>query len=211
MENLKNYDDKIIYFVIFNISLFLLMNYNYEIIIKNFDVISIILSASIVYLPIYLINNLIPRKFKFKLLYFNKPIPTFASDIFTKMKNNKIKYDKKYINLNLIFEKHTPPKTNEEEDNLWYSLYTKHRYNPKIYQQNRDFMLCRDFVSLIMPLTLVFSIIVYFFGVTLKNIIIIIVIAFIEFLIFRYITIKFNEKFALSVLQEETYHIKNEK
>ena len=72
-------------------------------------------------------------------------------------------------------------------------------------------MLCRDFVSLIMPLTLIFSIIVYFFGVTLKNIIIIIVIAFIEFLIFRYITIKFNEKFALSVLQEETYHIKNEK
>ncbi len=72
-------------------------------------------------------------------------------------------------------------------------------------------MLCRDYVSLIMPFTLVFSIIMYFFGIPLKNISILIIIAFIEFFIFRFIAIKFNEKFALTVLQEETYQIKNER
>lgn len=91
------------------------------------------------------------------------------------------------------------------------NCYQKKFYEISIGKQNYNFMLCRDFVSLLMPLTLIFSLIVYFFGITLKNIIIIILIAFIEFLIFRYIAIKFNEKFVLSVLQEETYHIKNEK
>ncbi|MGN0105438.1 hypothetical protein [Methanobrevibacter ruminantium] len=211
MEDLKNYDDKLIYFVIFNISLFLLINFNYKIIIENQEIISLILTVPILYLPTYLINNMIDREKKFKLLYFNKPLNRFASDIFTKIRENEIKYNKKLIDIDLIEKIYGNPKNPCEEDELWYTLYNKHKYDPKIYQQNRQFLLCRDFTSMIIPFTIIFSIIVYFLGLPMRNIFYIFIVSLIELVIFRYITIKHNEKFALSVLQEETNTLKKDK
>ena len=206
MNDLKDYDDKLIYFIIFNIGLFLLINYNFRTIINNYGIFSIILSVPVLYLPIYLFNNMIPANYKFKILYYNKKHQRFASDIFTRMKNGKLNYNKNLINLDLIFKTYGCPKT-YEEDSLWYKIYLKRRYEPIVYQQHKLFLLSRDFTAIILPLTLSFSVVVYFLGISLSNILIFLVISIIEVLIFRYIAIEQNKKFALSVLQEETYYL----
>lgn len=206
MENLKNYDDKLIYFIIFNISLVILIS-NYKIITENSALLSLILTASILYLPIYIINNIIPREFKFFIIYPTKKPHRFSSDLFTKLKNNKIKYNKELINLELILNTYGNPKTNQEEDKLWYELYNKHRYDHKIYQQNRQFLLSRDITTIVIFFTIIFLLITIIFKLPLNQGSIIII-GIIELMIFREITIKNNKTFALSVLQEETKILK---
>ncbi|SDA42470.1 hypothetical protein [Methanobrevibacter millerae] len=211
IDDLKDYDDKLIYFIIFNISLFLLINYNFKTIVDCYGIISLFLSVPVLYLPVYLLNNIIPADWKFWILYYNKNPHRFASDIFTRLRQGKIKYNKKDIDLNLIFKNYRTPNDSFEEDSLWYEIYQKNRYDPKVYQQHKLFLLSRDFTAIILPLTMLFSIVVYYLGISLDNIFIFLGISLIEIVIFRYIAIKQNEKFALSVLQEETYSLKEEK
>ena len=208
MNDLKNYDDKIIYFTMFNISLFLLINFNYKFIISNHDIISLILTVPILYLPTYLINYLISTETKFKLLYPFTPNHRFAYNIFTKMETGEIKYDKRLIDINLIKKFYGPFKDGIEEDNIWYQIYNKHKYDQKIFEQNRHFLLCRDFTAMIIPFTVLFLIVVFWLGIPFNNLIFILIISVFEFFIFRELAEKHNKKFALSVLQEETNKLK---
>lgn len=206
-DDLKNYDDKLVYFVIFNIALFLLINFNFEIILKHHELISLILTIPVLYFPIYVINNAIPENWKFFVLYPRKHKHHFASDVFTKLSTNKIKDEK--IDVDLIIKNHYQPKDFDEEDDLWYDIYIDHRYDQKVYEHHRQFLFCRDFTIMILPLAgLYYLVLTYLLKITLNNIEILCLISVGEFVCFWLLTRYQNKKFALVVLEEETYKLK---
>lgn len=56
MDDLKNYDDKLIYIIIFNVAVTLLLN-NPATFIENNELISFVLTVPVLYLPIYIISS----------------------------------------------------------------------------------------------------------------------------------------------------------
>lgn len=207
-EDLKNYGDKLVFFVIFNLAWFILLDFDMKLFVENYDLIKIILSTSIFYFPIYIINNYINADWKFVLLYPRKYNHHYASDIFTKIKTGKLK-TKELIDINLIIRKYGYKKDPKFEDNLWFKLYLKHRYDSKIYQQHRQFLFCRDLTALMLPLSIFLIVLDYSITISITGRIwIVIFILIIEFIIVIGLAIKQNEKFALSVLQEETTNLK---
>lgn len=205
MDELKNYDNKLIYIIIFNIVLTLWIS-NPSSLIENNLIISTFLTVPILYLPTYLINNLIPSEWKFKLIYPDNEKHRFAYGIFRKLRNGDIQYNKKLIDLELIINTYGLPKTKSEEDNLWYSIYEEHRYDNKISQQHREFLFCRDFTTIILIMTILFPIILSKIGL---NADIYINIGLLEFWIFFMLSRYKNKKMVLSVLQEETKSLKD--
>lgn len=206
--DLKNYDDKLVYFVIFNVAWFLLLDFNLELLIKNYQLLPVILSIPIFYFPIYLINNFIHSNWKFVLLYPFKDNHHYASDIFTRILHNKIKINKNLIDIALIIEKYDYYQYSDFEDNLWQKLYYKYRFNPKVYQHHKEFLFCRDLTSIIFPLGCVLIIIDQTLNISYKHISWIILLIALEFLVLRRLAEHQNKKFALSVLQEETDSLK---
>lgn len=209
MDDLKNYNDKLIYIIIFQVAFTILLN-NPTTFIKNSDMISIILTVPALYLPSYIINNLFPCEWKYKILYPENESHRFAYGIFTKLQNNALKYDPKLIDVDLILSIHGKPKTKPKEDELWYNIYKKHRYDNKIYQQNRQFLFCRDSLTTVLIITLIFSVLAQVFGFRYLTVTIV-SIGIIESIIFWMLTRKHNKTLALSVLQEETDHLKRKK
>ncbi len=205
-DDLKNYEDKLVYFVIFNIALFILINFDFEVILEHHELISLILAIPILYFPIYVINNVITEDWKFFVLYPRKHNHHFASDIFTKLLSNKIKDEK--IDVDLIIKEYGRPKNFDEEDDLWYDIYYNHRYDQKVYEHHRQFLFCRDFTVMVLPLIVLYIIFTYFLKILINNVEIICLIAIFEFIGFWCLTRYQNKKFALSVLQEETYKLK---
>jgi len=211
MEDLKNYENKLIYFIIFNISLFFIINFDFKKVISYQDIISLILTVPILYLPTYFINNITDTEKKFKILYPCIPNHRFAYNIFTKMETGEIKYNKRLIDIDLIKKFYGPFKDGIEEDALWYQLYNKYKYDQKIFEQNRQFLLCRDFTAMIIPFTLLYLLVAFWIRVPLNNIHYIIIATLLEFFAFRKLAEMHNEKFAKSVLQEETSILKKYK
>ena len=209
MENLKNYDKKLYIFIFANLLIFYILNNNFNNIIEYKNLISFI-AIPLLSLAIFLINSIIPREMKFFILYFYKKKHRFASNIFTRLKNKDIKYNEELIDIDLLLKKYKN-KIGEDEDALWYEIYFEHKYDEKIYQQNREFLFIRDFTILIIPFTVLFFIINYTLKIPSQNSLLILIIAFIEFFICRMIAIKNNKRLVLSVLQEESYIIKKNK
>ena len=109
--------------------------------------------------------------------------------------------------MDLILNYHEKPKTEVEEDNLWYGIYNNHRYDNKIYQQNRQFLFCRDSMATVLIITPFFSILAEFFGFN-SLILVIVIVGIFEFIIFWYLARKQNGILVLSVLQEETDYLR---
>lgn len=209
MENLKNYDKKLVIYIFSNLLIFYIINNNFNIIYEYSNLISF-LSVPLLSLIVFVINNIIPREIKFTILYFYKKKHRFASEIFTRLKNQDISYDENFIDVDLILNKYKDWE-GKDEDDLWYNIYFKHKYDEKIYQQNRDFLFVRDFTALILPITILFFIINYIFKIPCQNSWIILILALLEFFFFRMISIKNNKRLVLSVLQQETYEINKKK
>lgn len=206
MNDLKNYDDKLIYIIIFNVAVTLLLN-NPATFIENNELISFVLTVPVLYLPIYIINNLLSREWKYKILYPKNDLHRFAYGIFTRLRNNEIKYDSKLIDVELILDNHEEPKTEPEEDDLWYKIYNEYRYDNKIYQQNRQFLFCRDSMAAVLIITLIFLVVGLFVGFN-SIILTMVCLGTFEFCFFREYAIKHNKILVLSVLQEETAHLR---
>lgn len=161
----------------------------------------------VLYLPIYIINNLFSREWKYKILYPRNESHQFAYGIFTRLKNHDIDYDSELIDVDLILKNHVKPKTEVEEDNLWYKIYNKHRYDNKIYQQNRQFLFCRDSMATVLIITPIFSILAELFGFS-SLILVIVLVGIFEFIIFWFLARKQNGILVLSILQEETDYLR---
>lgn len=207
IEDLKNYDNALAYFVLFNIALFILIELKFEVISNNTQLISLLLTIPIYYFPLCIFNNLLPSDWKFFALYPIKHNYHYASDIFSRIESGKIKVKKELIDINLIFKKHRHPQDNDDEDNLWFELYYKHRYDNKVYQQHRRFLFYRDYTMMILPLYALFIFTDYVFKFSPHKEVLLLIIAIIEFLILWTLTIYQNRKFALAVLQEESFRL----
>lgn len=207
IEDLKNYDNALAYFVLFNIALFILIELKFEVISDNIQLISLLLTIPIYYFPLCIFNNLLPSDLKFFALYPIKHNHHYASDIFSRIESGKIKVKKELIDINLIFKKHRHPQDNDDEDNLWFELYYKHRYDNKVYQQHRRFLFYRDYTMMILPLYALFIFTDYVFKFSPHKEVLLLIIAIIEFLILWTLTIYQNRKFALAVLQEESFRL----
>ncbi len=118
-------------------------------------------------MPIYIINNLFSREWKYKILCPRNASHRFAQGIFTRLKNHDIDYDSKLMDVDLILMNHVKLKTEVGEDNLWCKIYNKHRCDNKIYQQNMQFL----------------SILVELFGFS-SLILVIVLVGIFEFIIF---------------------------
>lgn len=210
-EDLKNYDEKLVSYVLFNLALLLILDFDIVSIIKNYEIITFILTVPIFYFPTYLINNFIPEKVKFYILYPFKDNHHYASDIFTKILEKKLKVDSNLINIGLITKKYGYVKDQDFEDNLWYELYEKHRYEPKVYQHHRQFLFCRDLVIISIPLFALLITLDLTLPFSHKHTICIIIISIVEWFLLKILTEYQNKKFALSVLQEETNTLKTNK
>lgn len=206
MDDLKNYDKELVYIIIFNIVVLLFIN-NRNMLVDYSSILSIILTVPALFFPIYFINNAICSDFKFKILYPCNEKHRYAYGIFTRMIEGDLKYDGELIDLDLIINTYSMPKTKPKEDDLWYRIYNKHRYDNKIYQQHRQFLFFRDYTTIILIITLIFSIFVFLMGFY-SFIPMIIVLGVGEFIISWGIAICRNKILALSVLQEETNSLK---
>lgn len=205
-DDLKNYDDKLVYFVIFNIALFFLVNFDFKLILENHELISLILTVPVLYFPIYVINNALSEDDKFFVLFPLKHNHHFASDIFTKLKIGEIENEK--IDVDLIMKKYYEPEDFDQEDDLWYDIYLKHKYDQKVFEHHRQFLFSRDFTMMILPLTGFYLLAMYLLKIQLNNLWLIFAIVIVEFLFFWLLTRCHNRKLVLVVLQEETYKLK---
>ena len=101
-EDLKNYNNELAYFVLFNIALFIWIELDFKFIIENYELLSVLLTIPLYYFPIYLFNNLMPSDWKFFVLYPLKHNHHYASDIFTKIDSGKIIYiNLKQLNMDI--------------------------------------------------------------------------------------------------------------
>ena len=205
MDDLKNYDVQLTYIIIFNIALTLLLN-NPTTIIENNVIISTLLIMPVLFLPVYIINNIFSREWKFKILYPENESHRCAYGIFTKLKNNP-GYDSESIDVDLILKTHGNPKTGSGENKLWYKIYNKHRYDNKIYQQNRRFLFCRDCMAIVLIITPVFSLLAQLFGFNYL-ILTFVIIGIIEFVIFLKFAREQNGILVSYVLEEETRYLR---
>lgn len=205
-DDLKNYENKIVYFVIFNIALFILINFDFQVILNNYELISLVFTIPILYFPIYVINNTLSEDHKFFILFPRKHNHHFASDIFSRLQTNNIKNEK--IDVDLIIDNHYFPKDFDEEDDLWYDIYIEHRYNPKVFEHHRQFLFSRDFTMLIFPFTGLYLLFMNLIKIPLNNLWIICIITISDFIFFLWLTRHHNEKLVLVVLEEETYKLK---
>ena len=53
-EDLKNYNNELAYFVLFNIALFIWIELDFKFIIENYELLSVLLTIPLYYFPIYL-------------------------------------------------------------------------------------------------------------------------------------------------------------
>lgn len=203
-EDLKNYDEKLVSLVLFNLAWLLILDFDIVSIIKNYEIITFILTVPIFYFPTYLVNNFIPENVKFIILYPFKDNHHYASDIFTKILNKDIEVDTNLINIELLTKKYGYIEDPNFEDSLWRELYEKHRYEAKVYQHHRQFLFCRDLTMISIPLFVVLIILDLSLPFSHKHTLCIIIISIVEWFVLKLLTEYQNKKFALSVLQEET-------
>lgn len=131
-------------------------------------------------------------------------LPSYS--IFSDLKNGILKEDK--INLNLLrYEYGKIPEKSENQHKLWYEIYRKHEYNPRIFPNHRYALMMRDFVALNWMLILIMVL----FSLILQNGVVLLVwLAFIVFQIFIEILIcrRLCVIFTSAVLIEESYCIR---
>lgn len=201
---LKDYNKELYIILIINIGLYVVAYYReVGIVFEIIPIFTFAISYLVSSLSPLIFLNVLPSKFKFKLVGYDK-LPSYS--IFSDLKSGKIKEDK--INLNLLrYEYGKIPEKSENQHKLWYEIYRKHEYNPRIFPNHRYAVMMRDFVTLNWMLILIMilsSLILQNWGVLLVWCIFMIFQILIEILICRRLCVKFIS----AVLIEEIYSIR---
>ena len=157
-KKLKDYNATLVSMTIFNLVILigdLLFSF-----IKDFNSLSKdLLAENYVFLcviPIvtYILNGLLPPNFKAVIVYMRTKNPLPGTRVFTEL----IQKDER-IDINRFNMKYSGYSTVPEEQNkMWYQIYSNHKYDPVIYESHRDFLKSRDMTSLAFLLLILFAI-----------------------------------------------------
>ena len=208
-KNLKDYNTTLVSITVFNLVVLngdMLIGW-----IRNFNSISegfleenfIILF--IIPIVTYILTGLLPSKFKANIVYMrlNNPLP--GTRVFTKL----IHHDER-IDITKFNAKYSGFSTKPEDQNkLWYQIYSCHKYEPGIFEAHRDFLKSRDMTSIAFIILTLF--IIYTLAVNLNNI----NLAKLTYLVFQYILLAIvsqnkGNRFTLSVIAEDLNKSKGE-
>lgn len=200
---LKNYNREMNMLMLFNILLFIIIGYGLNYITSNSNIIKLILMIIIPGLPSLIITNVIPVDLKESLIldekYSKEPILTLMK-----------KEDKKNeINFELIKKEYgTYSEDYNEQHEIWYEIYRKHEYDPRVTQVNRQYLMTRDFIFILLPL-IAFGVIMFIFVKDISpNIILWFLLMLAEILLLKLMANEFYNRLSRNPLLEETFNLK---
>ncbi len=222
-KNIKDYrDHELKSYVIGNLLIILLLSGTFdEIMTKDINsfasvfntVANILITSSISYIFVFLMDSVIPGDVKFSIIYFPfGELP--GKTIFSKMKNDC--KDMRFTEAEVLFQYKdiysTLPENKKArkkyENSKWNKLYRKYEKKSRVFVANRDFLLCRD-----MTIMTVFLLGIYFWGIYGLQIFgfsrRIIAILAVEYIICNIATRGKGKKFAYNVIAEDIFASQN--
>lgn len=200
---LKNYNTELNMLLLGNILLFIILGFGLDYMVGN-NIIRLLVMIVIPGIPSLLVTNFISVDFKEDLIldkkYEDEPILTLLKK---EDKNNVIDFHL----IELEYGKYSEDM--DEQKIIWYRIYRKHEYNPRVTQVNRQYLMTRDFIFILFPLMPVmvlicifnkdinFSIIFWWFIVVIG-----------EIFVFTVMANEFYNRVSKNPLLEETYHLR---
>ena len=222
-KNIKDYrDHELKSYVIGNLLIILLLSGTFDVImakdINSFasafsTVVSILITSSISYIFVFLMDSVIPGDVKFSIVYFPfGELP--GKTIFSKMKNDC--KDMRFTEAEVLFQYediYTSLPENQKdrkkyENSKWNNLYRKYEKKSRVFVANRDFLLCRDMTIMTVFLLGIYLLGIYglqIFGFSRR----IIAILIIEYIICNIAARGKGEKFAYNVIAEDIFASQN--
>lgn len=200
---LKNYNKEMNMLILFNILLFLLIGFGIDYIANYNNLVKLLIMILVPGLPSLLITNFIPAKLKKDLVldgkYANEPILTLMQkeDVENKIDFNLIKQE---------YGQYGEDK--DEQHDIWYLIYRKHEYNPRVTQVNRQYLMTRDFIFILLPLMGFAVLPLIFLDNISLNIFWWFILIIFEILIFSRMANEFYNRVSRNPLLEETHHLK---
>ena len=222
-KNIKDYrDHELKSYVIGNLLIILLLSGTFdEIMAKDINsfasafstVVNILITSSISYIFVFLMDSVIPGDVKFSIVYFPfGELP--GKTIFSKMKNDC--KDMRFTEAEVLFQYediYTSLPENQKdrkkyENSKWNNLYRKYEKKSRVFVANRDFLLCRDMTIMTVFLLGIYLLGIYglqIFGFSRR----IIAILIIEYIICNIAARGKGEKFAYNVIAEDIFASQN--
>ena len=222
-KNIKDYrDHELKSYVIGNLLIILLLSGTFdEIMAKDINsfasafstVVNILITSSISYIFVFLMDSVIPGDVKFSIVYFPfGELP--GKTIFSKMKNDC--KDMRFTEAEVLFQYKdiytTLPEKQKDrkkyENSKWNNLYRKYEKKSRVFVANRDFLLCRDMTIMTAFLLGIYLLGIYgiqIFGFSRRIIAILIV----EYIICNIATREKGKKFAYNVIAEDIFASQN--
>lgn len=199
---LKDYNKEMNMLLLFNIFAFILMGFGLNYVTNYNNLVKLLVIIIIPGFPSLLITNFISAEFKEKLILNQK----FKEPILTLLE----KENNENIAFNLIKEEYGPYSEDyEEQHEIWYKIYRKHEYNPRVTQVHRQYLMTRDFIFIILPL-MIFAILPCIFVNTISPYTIWwFILMLCEIIIFKIMANEFYNRLSINPLLEETHHLKN--
>lgn len=202
---LKTYNKELNMIIIFNICLFIFIQYKFMLLNLNsiLNKINILHLAGLIfisYFPSILIVDIIPKEYK------KKVVKEYSRDlIFTTLEKQKNEID-----FNLLEKEYSYSKKDKEDQHfLWYCLYRKYEYDPRIFQINKKYLLCRDYIIINILLCIFLLFFSLFFSINRIGLVVWLIIIFIESYSLRKVANSFSKRLVKSVLIEESFQLKN--
>lgn len=101
-----------------------------------------------------ILNSLLSSNQKYSLVYWRIKNPLPGTRIFT-----EIAHKDPRINMNMLSEKYGElPINPNEQNNLWYEIYSKHKDDTMVFESHRSFLMMRDMTGLSIIFFVVYSI-----------------------------------------------------
>lgn len=202
---LKNYNDELNMLLLVNILVFIMLGFGLDYMADKSNIIKLLVMIVVPGIPSLLITNFIPVDFKENLIldkkYEDEPILTLLKK---EDKNNEIDFHL----IELEYGKYSEDK--DEQKIIWYRIYRKHEYNPRVTQVNRQYLMTRDFIFILLPLIPITVLFCIIFSKNINFDIIfwwfILIIG--EIFIFTLMANEFYNRVSKNPLLEETYHLR---
>ena len=199
---LKDYNTELNMLLLFNILLFILIGFGLDFITNNETVVKLLILIVVPSLPSLLITNFIPVDLKENLILDEK---YKKEPILTLLKREDVINEIDFKLIEREYGKYGEDKS--EQHNIWYRIFRKHEYNPRVTQVNRQYLMTRDFIFIILPLIFFAALFCIFIKGINPNIIWWFIIMLGEISILIIMANEFYNRLSKNPLLEETYHL----